>query len=234
VSRYAVRPPEARRRPKVAAFTTAHTARILALEPDLVLAFSDLQAPLVAELVKAGCNVLCTNQRTLAGVSQAIRMIGGVLGAQGPAEDLISEFEGTLGSIAERNEGRSRRPRVFFEEWDDPLISGIGWVSEVVHICGGSDLFPELAGAQSAGERIVSGDDVVARDPEVIVASWCGKKARLERIRARDGWAKTSAVRNGHVYEVKSADILQPGPSLLHGARQLEEIIARVAEAPAN
>lgn len=232
VSGYAVRPPEARKKPRVAAFQSAHIPRILALEPDLVLGFSDLQADIAAGLIRAGCNVLVTNQRTLAQTYDAIHLIGGALGAAGAAGALAERLEGDLRAIRASAEGLPRRPRVYFEEWDDPLISGIGWVSEIIELCGGEDVFRELRDGKRAGERTVSPGQVVERMPEIILASWCGKKANLGRIVGRPGWEVVPAVRSGDLYEVKAPDILQPGPSLIHGARQIAEIIARVSVTP--
>jgi iron complex transport system substrate-binding protein len=233
VSGYAVRPPEARKKPRVAAFATAHVDRILALRPDLVLGFSDLQAGIVADLVKAGVQVLVTNQRTLAETSVAMRMIGGVLGRAAEAEALVAAFEDGLAGLAAEATGLPVRPRVYFEEWDEPMISGIGWVSELIGLAGGEDIFAGRAEAQGAAGRIVTAADVIAGAPDVIVASWCGKRANLARIAAREGWERIPAVRNGMLREIKSPDILQPGPSLLHGARQLASIIreaVRVAD----
>ncbi len=226
VSGYAVRPPEARKKPRVAAFSTAHVDRILALKPDLVLGFSDLQAEIARDLVKAGVSVLVTNQRTLDETYRAMYQVGAALGEPARGLALAAELHSALEAIRETVDPSARRPRVFFEEWDAPLISGIAWIGELINLCGGQDLFPELHDGQSATERVVSGEDVVARDPEVIVASWCGKKANLARIAARPGWQGVSAIRTGRIHEIKAPDILQPGPSLVHGARQLAAFIA--------
>ena len=226
VSGYAVRPPQARRKPRVAAFSTASVPRILALQPDLVLGFSDLQADIARDLVRAGVNVLVTNQRTLEETYDAVRLVGAALGEPARAEALTASMRAEFEAIAETAARLPRRPRVFFEEWDDPLITGIGWVADIVRLCGGDDVFPELAEVPAAAGRIVSSAAVAERAPEVIIASWCGKKANLDRIRSRPGWSDIHAVRNGHVYEVKSADILQPGPSLIHGARQVARFVA--------
>jgi len=225
VSGYAVRPPEARKKPKVAAFQTAHVERILALKPDLVLGFSDLQAGIAAELIRAGVNVLITNQRTLAETYGAIALVGAVVGEPEHGRELAARTRAVIDMIAgEMRDGP--RPRVYFEEWDDPLISGIAWVSELVEVAGGEDIFPELRAQQRAPDRVVTSEAVISRDPEVIVASWCGKKARLEKIAARPGWANVSAVRSGRLFEIKAPDILQPGPSLVHGTRQLAKIVS--------
>ncbi|MGE0598102.1 MAG: cobalamin-binding protein [Dehalococcoidia bacterium] len=222
VSGYAVRPPEARKKPKVAAFQTAHVPRILALRPDLALGFSDLQAGIAAELIRAGVNVLNTNQRTLAETYDAIALIGAVLGEPERGEGLATEVRTAIEAVSPPP--GARRPRVYFEEWDDPLISGIAWVSELIEVAGGDDIFPELRECGRAPERVVSPDEVIARSPDIIVASWCGKKARLEKIAARPGWHTISAVRDGQLFEIKAPDVLQPGPSLVHGARRLSEI----------
>ncbi|GIW13099.1 MAG: cobalamin-binding protein [Tepidiforma sp.] len=229
VSGYALRPPEARKRPKVAAFRTAHVERILALEPDLVLGFSDLQAEIARELISAGVNVLVTNQRTLGETAAAIALVGAACGEPEAGRALAEEFVRELEELRQRPGRPRRRVRVYFEEWDDPLISGIAWVSELIELCGGEDVFPELRGCRSARERIVEGPEVVRRDPEVIVASWCGKRARLERIAERPGWREVRAVREGRLHEIKSPDILAPGPSLLRGARQLAAVLDAAA-----
>jgi iron complex transport system substrate-binding protein len=226
VSGYAVRPPEARKKPRVAAFQTAHVDRILALQPDLVLGFSDIQADITAELVRQGANVLITNQRTLAETAAAMQVVAGALGLGEAGERLVAGWQRDLREISDSVTGKAR-PIVYFEEWDDPLISGIAWASELIEIAGGSDAFPELRGAGKAMERVVQPEEVVRRAPDIVVASWCGKKARLERIVARPGWDEAPAVRTGSLYEIKAPDILQPGLSLLHGARQLRSIVQR-------
>lgn len=224
VSGYAVRPPEARKKPHVAAFQTAHVPRIIDLEPDLVLGFSDLQADLAAELIRAGVPVLVTNQRTLAETEAAIELIGAAVGEPERGRALAAEFAGALDEVRTAQQG-GEKPRVYFEEWDDPLISGIAWVSELIEVAGGADIFPELRRCKSASERVVSSETVIERQPDIMVASWCGKKARLERIAARPGWDGVAAVRNGQLHEIKAPDILQPGPALLHGGRQLAAIV---------
>ncbi|MBI2765212.1 MAG: cobalamin-binding protein [Chloroflexi bacterium] len=213
VSGYAVRPPEARKKPHVAAFQTAHVGRILALEPDLVLGFSDLQADIVRELVRRGAQVLVTNQRTLDETYTAIAMIAGALGEAEAGERLIVDLRSELESVFAANSGLTRSPRVYFEEWDEPFISGIAWVGEIIERCGGEDIFAGRRGA-AATDRVIAPEDVIAADPELIVASWCGKKANLARIASRPGWAEIAAVRAGRIHEIKAPDILQPGPSL--------------------
>jgi len=227
VSGYTVRPPEARQKPKVSAFINAKFDKIAALSPDLVLAFSDLQADLVAELVRRGMNVVVFNQRTVAEILQMIRMLGGLIGCQPAAERLADGLAADLDRIRDAASRFPGRRRVFFEEWDEPLISGIRWVEELVEIAGGTPIFPELASAGLARDRIVDPGEVARRDPEVIFASWCGKKMKKAAIVSRPGWDRVSAVRDDRIYEIKSTYILQPGPaSLTEGARQLHAILA--------
>jgi iron complex transport system substrate-binding protein len=215
VSGYAVRPPQVRReKPRVSAFTTANVPKILALDPDLVLTFSDLQAPIAAELVHAGVAVHAFNQRDVAGILAMVRTVGALVGAIDKAEMLARGYERRLADVAAsvRNQ---RKPRVYFEEWDDPLISGVGWVSELIEIAGGDDVFRELRAHQAAKDRIVAPEAVVAAAPDIILASWCGKKVVPRKIRERPGWEAIPAVRSGHIVEIKSPLILQPGPAAL-------------------
>ena len=229
ISGYTVRPPEARTKPKISAFINAKFEKIDALEPDLVLAFSDLQADIAAELIRRGHTVVTFNQRSIAQILQMIRMLGGLLGCDDRASELAASLERGLEDIRARARALPRRPRVFFEEWDDPLISGIQWVEELIEVAGGEPTFPELRGKGLARDRIVRPEQVATRDPELIVASWCGKAMRKATIVARPGWERVSAVRNDHVYEIKSTYILQPGPaSLTEGVARLHECIARV------
>jgi iron complex transport system substrate-binding protein len=215
VSGYAVRPPQVRREKKrVSAFITADIPKILALAPDLVLAFSDLQADIAAELVRAGVAVHVFNQRDVAGILAMIRTLGAMVGAAGRAETLAADYEKRLAGIASITHPHPR-PRVYFEEWDDPLISGIGWVSELTEIAGGVDILPELRARKSAKERIVAPDTVRELAPDVILASWCGKKVNIDKIRSRPGWDAIPAVRNSRIVEIKSPLILQPGPAAL-------------------
>ena len=227
VSGYTVRPPEARLKPKVSAFINAKFDKIAQLEPDLVLAFSDLQADLCAELARRGMNVVVFNQRSVAEILQMIAMLGGLIGCQHEAERLADRLSSGLDVIRDKAARLPRRRRVFFEEWDEPLISGIRWVEELVSIAGGEPVFPELASGGLAKERIVDPREVARRDPEVIFASWCGKKVRKAAIRARAGWDAVSAVRHERIFEIKSTYILQPGPaSLTDGVRQIHAILA--------
>ena len=232
VSGYTVRPPEARLKPKVSAFINARFDKIEALKPDLVLAFSDLQADLCAELVRRGLNVVVFNQRSVDEILQMIAMLGGLVGCQREAEQLASRLAGDLDAVRQAAARLPRRVRVFFEEWDEPLISGIRWVEELVTIAGGDPIFPELAKAGLAKDRIVDPREVARRDPEVIFASWCGKKVKKATIRSRPGWDAITAVRNDRIFEIKSTDILQPGPaSLTDGVQQVHAILARACGA---
>lgn len=230
VSAYTVRPPEAKQKPRVSAFINANYERIEALEPDLVLGFSDLQADIASDLVKRGYPVMIFNQRTVAEILQMIRVVGALVGAAARADALADRLEMDLDFYRSAAATLPRRPRVFFEEWHDPLISGIRWVEELIQIAGGEPIFPELRDAGLGKERIVDPGEVVRRAPDIIIASWCGKPVKKESITARDGWSGIPAVRDGHVYEVKSSMILQPGPAALtDGIRQLQQIIMRVA-----
>ena len=226
ISGYTVRPPEARQKPKISSFLHARYEKIEALEPDLILAFSDLQADITTDLVKRGYPVFTFNQRSVAGILQMIRVLGGIVGVADKAEALGQQFERGLDDIRAIAATLPRRPKVFFEEWYDPLISGIRWVEELVEIAGGDPIFPELNKAGLARDRIVTSEQIIARAPEVIIGSWCGKPVRAEKIAARPGWSDVPAVRNGHIYEVKSTYILQPGPAALtEGVRRLHDVI---------
>ncbi len=215
VTGYAVRPRRVRtEKPRVSAFTSADIPKILALAPDLVLTFSDLQADIAAELLRAGITVIGYNQRSVAGILSMVRHLGATVGAHAAAERLADSYARRLDRIAqEAREGQS--PVVYFEEWDAPMISGIQWVAELIEIAGGRDAFPHLSSAQGAKDRFVTDADVIAASPDVILASWCGKKVRPERISARSGWSDIAAVRTGHITEIKSPLILQPGPAAL-------------------
>jgi iron complex transport system substrate-binding protein len=230
VSGYTVRPPEARRKPKVSAFVTAKFDAVLDLRPDLVLGFSDLQADIASELVRRGVAVHVFNQRSLAEILQAVRVVGALVGLAGPAEALADELAANLRRHAALAAALPRRPRVFFEEWHDPLISGIRWVTELVEVVGGEDVCPEVRGEQGAKGRVHDPAEVARRDPEVVVASWCGRKALRDRIVARPGWDAVTAVREDQLYEVKSTYILQPGPAALtDGVDQLARIVRALA-----
>jgi iron complex transport system substrate-binding protein len=230
VSGYTVRPPEARLKPKISAFINAKFDKIQALKPDLVLAFSDLQADLSAELVRRGIAVVTFNQRSIAEILQMIRMLGGLVGCQSEAERLADRLAANLDRIRESAARFPARLRVFFEEWDEPLISGIRWVEELVAIAGGAPIFPELAAAGLAKDRIVDPAEVARRDPQVIFASWCGKKMKKATIQSRPGWDAVSAVRDDRIFEIKSTYILQPGPaSLTDGVQKLHAILLALA-----
>ena len=230
VSGYTVRPPEARRKPRVSSFLHARFDKIEALRPDLILAFSDLQAEITTELVKRGYPVFTFNQRSVAEILQMVRVLAGIVGVAERGRALAEELHQGLECIRRQSAAWPRRPRVYFEEWDDPLISGIRWVDELVEIAGGDPVFPQLREAKLGKARIVSSDQVIEASPDVIVASWCGKPVRPERIVARPGWQQVPAVQNGHIYEIKSAYILQPGPaSLTEGVTQLHDRLRRWA-----
>jgi iron complex transport system substrate-binding protein len=215
VSGYAVRPAQVRReKPRVSAFTSADIPKILALQPDLVLAFSDLQAEIAADLARAGIAIHLFNQRDVAGCLAMIRTLGSLVGAGERADALARSYEDRLSAAAAESAGRPR-PRVYFEEWDAPMISGIGWVSDLIAYAGGEDVFPALSRQPAAKDRIVTSEDVIAARPEVILASWCGKRVNIARIRERPGWAAIPAVAAGRIHEIKSPLILQPGPAAL-------------------
>jgi iron complex transport system substrate-binding protein len=235
ISGFTVYPAQARKeKPKISGFSSARIERIIAVDPDLVIAFSDVQAVLVDQLVKAGLEVHVYNQRDVAGILRMIRSVAALVGKVAAGEKLCGKLEKTITDVARKANRHASRPRVYFEEWDDPLISGIGWVGELVEIAGGVDCFPELSNCPSASQRII-GDalEVVRRAPDIIVASWCGKKASLARIAARPGWSAIPAVHLGHVFEIKSADILAPGPcAITRGLVQLSELIQSCSTVP--
>ncbi len=232
VSGYAVRPPRVRReKPRVSAFISADIPKILALEPDLVLAFSDLQADIVADLIRAGVAVHVFNQRDVAGILAMIRTVGAMVDAAERADRLATGYAQRLAGIASVPRP-SPRPKVYFEEWDDPLISGIGWVSELIEIAGGVDALPDLRLQKAAKDRIILPDAVRDAAPDVILASWCGKKVVPDRIRRRPGWSEIPAVRNNRVVEIKSPLILQPGPAALTDG--LDAIVAALWPEPSS
>jgi len=227
ISGYTVRPREARSKPRVSAFITARFDRIDALRPDLILGFSDLQADIAAELIRRGYPVFVFNQRSTEDILQMIRVLGGIIGCEARAVALVRRLEDGLRRVAASAARWPRRPRVFFEEWDEPLISGIRWVDELIEIAGGTSLHPGLREGRLAKDRVCDPAEVAARDPDVVIASWCGKPVRKERIRTRPGWESVAAIRHGRVYEIKSAWILQPGPAALtEGVRQIHAILA--------
>jgi iron complex transport system substrate-binding protein len=230
ISGYTVRPPEARSKPKVSAFINARFEKIEALHPDLILAFSDLQADIAAELIRRGHTVMTFNQRSIPEILQMVRMVGALVGRQDRAAALTDSLETGLAEVRARGLLLPRRPRVFFEEWDEPLISGIRWVEELIEIAGGEPIFPHLRTASLGKDRIVRSEDVLAKDPDVIVASWCGKAMKRRTIVERPGWDRMKAVRDDQIYEIKSTYILQPGPaSLTEGLARLHACISRAA-----
>lgn len=271
VSGYSVRPPEAREKEKVAAFTSVKMDKIRALKPDLILGFSDLQKQIAHDLIAEGFNVFISNQRTLEEIGNTFLAIGRLIGCETKANELYRNFfkeldelsfrhcspkgwrnpsgrispradeesrrddvaisdlsagKAGIASLAARNDS-ALRPKVYFEEWDEPMISGISWVSELIEKLGGQDVFREKSFGKVAKERYVTSEEVIAANPDLILASWCGKKVQPEKIRTRPGWDQISAVRENRIYEIKSSDILAPGLSILHGARQIAEILQR-------
>ena len=231
VSGYTVRPPEARQKPKVSAYINAKFDKIISLKPDLVFAFSDLQADIAAELIRRGVTVFTFNQRSIVEIMEMILTIGRIVGSADKAAQLVTMLQSDMDAIAGSALRFPYRPRVLFEEWYDPLISGIRWVDELIEIAGGESLFPKLRECQSAKDRILAPAVVIDRDPQVIIGSWCGRQVKKDLIRAREGWARISAVCNDHIYEIKSAYILQPGPAALtEGLRQLHAILAHAME----
>jgi iron complex transport system substrate-binding protein len=233
VSGFSTRPPEVRSKPRVSAFASARFDSILDLKPDLVLTFSDVQAEITRELVLRGVTVLNFNQRSIAGILDMIAALSRLVGRQSEGAALVAGFVRGMDEIALGAKSFPRRPRVFFEEWNDPLISGIGWVEELIEIAGGDPIFPELRKCGKSKDRVVDPAEVAARNPDVIIASWCGRKVNMRSIHSRPGWSAINAVRNGHVFEIKSAHILQPGPAALtDGVRQIHAILARVANDP--
>jgi iron complex transport system substrate-binding protein len=219
------RPPEAREKPRIGGFTTFRADKIRELEPDLVLAFSDLQADISGELIRAGLPVFCSNPRSIEEILGSILLVGGLLGLDKPARDLVQDMRDEIRQLREFSSVWPDRPRVYFEEWHDPLIAGIRWVSEIIELAGGRDIFSDLRDKRSAKERVLDPDEVVRRDPQIILASWCGKPVDVGVIRGRPGWSAISAVKTGRIHEVDGADILSPGPSVMAGLRTIHEIV---------
>ena len=227
ISGYTVRPRQARQeKPRVSAFLDGRIDRIVELQPDLVVGFSDMQAALADKLIRAGLNVWITNQRSVSEIFATLRMMAALVGAQDRAEAWIAEVQALHARLRAETAAWPRRPRVYFEEWDEPAISAIRWVSELIGIAGGDDVFPELA-LQAGGRGRIVADPLEAarRRPDLIVGSWCGKRFRPEKVAARDGWAQVPAVLDGRLHEIKSCDILQPGPAALtDGLTQLHAL----------
>jgi len=237
ISGFTVRPPQARQeKPRVSAFTSANMGKILALRPDLVLGFSDLQADIAAQLIRLGVAVHIFNQRSVAQILQMICVIGGMVGCEAKAAALVARLHDGLEQIRAAALDLPKRPRVYFEEWDSPQISGIKWVSELLELAGGIECFPELAQQSLGKDRIIADpQEVVRRAPDIIFGSWCGKKFKAAAVAARAGWSEIPAVRAAALHEIKSPIILQPGPAALtDGVRCMHEIIAAWAHAGAG
>jgi iron complex transport system substrate-binding protein len=230
VSGFSTRPPEVRSKPRISAFHDANFDAIVALKPDLVLTFSDVQAEITRQLVLRGLPVLNFNQRSIEEILETIVLLGRMVEKPREAEALAAKLRGGLDEISNAAARFAHRPTVYFEEWYDPLISGIRWVEELIGVAGGEAIFPELLDRGKAKDRVVEADEVLRRDPEVVFASWCGMKVRVDAICSRRGWESMRAVRNQHVYEIPSGCILQPGPAALtEGVRRIHEKLARVA-----
>jgi iron complex transport system substrate-binding protein len=232
ISGFTVRPRQARReKPRVSAFTSARIERILALEPDLVIGFSDIQADIAAQLIRAGVEVWISNHRSVAGIRAYIRRLGAMVGAAARADAYLAGIDRHIASVSARAAKFPRRPKVYFEEWDEPMISAIRWVSELIAIAGGDDVFPARAASGLARGRIIADPaEVVAAAPDLIVGSWCGKRFRPERVAARPGWQSVPAVRDGRIFEIASPIILQPGPAALtDGLSALVALLEEVA-----
>jgi iron complex transport system substrate-binding protein len=228
ISGYTVRPRRAREeKPKVSAFLSAKIDRILELRPDCVFGFSDLQADIAAQLVRQGVQVTIFNQRSVEEVFAMLYQVAAMVGRADEGLRLLEGMRARLLAIEAAGRALPRRPRVFFEEWDEPHISGIRWVSELMAIAGGDDIFPELAVQPLGKDRIVAdGSEIARRNPDIVIGSWCGKKFRPEKVAARPGWQHVNAVRDGQLFEIKSADILQPGPAALtDGVEQMHRIV---------
>lgn len=234
ISGYTTRPAIARKeKPKIAAFTSAKIDKILALKPDLVLGFSNLQADIAATLIKAGVEVHVFNQRSIAEILRMILTTGHLVGAGQRAESLVRDIQQQIEVARESAANLARKPKIYFEEWDDPMMCSIRWASELIAIAGGEDCFPELSHYHSARERTVTPAEVLARKPDIIIGSWCGKKFQPEQVAAREGWQDMPAIQHNMVFEIKSADILQPGPSVFrYGLPQLQAIIRQWSQQP--
>ncbi len=233
ISGFTVRPPEARReKPRVSAFTSAKIAKILALKPDLAIGFSDLQADIARELISHGVEVWISNHRSVAGILGYVRRLAALVGCAGEGERYALALEERLAQVRATAAALAHRPRVYFEEWDEPMISGIAWVSELIGVAGGEDIFPERAACGLAKDRIIAhGSEVIARRPDIILGSWCGKRFRPAAVAARPDWQHIPAVSNGELHEIKSPLILQPGPAALtDGVEAMQRIFTRWSE----
>ncbi|MGQ2965470.1 cobalamin-binding protein [Methylophilus sp.] len=227
ISGFTTRPPVARKeKPKISGFTSANIEKILALEPDLVLCFSNLQADIAAALIKAGCQVHVFNQRSLQETLQMILTVGDLVGASNQAHALVAQYQALVDAARKQAATWSYKPSVYFEEWDEPMMCSIRWAAELIEAAGGQDCFPALSRFHNARDRQVSAEQVLAAQPDIIIGSWCGKRFQPEKVKARAGWQSIPAVQHGHLYEIKSVDILQPGPALFtEGLAQLQTII---------
>lgn len=229
ISGFTVRPKIARKtKPKVCTFIDANYDKIESLKPDLIFAFSDLQADICRELIKRGFNVMCFNQRSVKDILNVILVVGSIIGENKKTEILLKEIISKIEKTGRTYENR-HRPKVYFEEWDEPMISGIRWVAELIELCGGEYIFPDRMYGNLAKDRIVKSGEVIERNPDIIIGSWCGKPVKKNIITSREGWNKINAVKNNHIYEIKSAIILQPGPAALtEGINEIQKILSCV------
>lgn len=215
ISGFTVRPKIARKtKPRVCTFIDANYVKIENLKPDLIFAFSDLQADICKELIKRGLNVMCFNQRSVKDILNVILIVGTIIGEKKKTKTLLEEITSTIEKVGKASK-KKKRPKVYFEEWDEPMISGIKWVAELIEFCGGEYIFPEKMNGSLAKDRFVTSREVIERNPDIIIGSWCGKPVKKDKIRTRNGWDKINAVKNNHIYEIKSSIILQPGPAAL-------------------
>lgn len=229
ISGFTVRPPRARvEKPKISGFSSSRLERILAVQPDLVIGFSNLQAEICRDLAQAGVEVHLFNQRSVDGILRMVSVLAALVRREEAGRELVAQLQAHIDRARERAARWARRPVIYFEEWNEPLMSGIGWAAELIELAGGADAFPQLSAQQSAKERIIADSmDVVRRAPDIIIGSWCGKKFQPDSLRARAGWEDIPALRNGMLFEIKSADILSPGPSAItEGLGQLSDIVA--------
>ena len=234
ISGFTVRPPRAREeKTKISGFSSSRLERILAVQPDLVIGFSNLQADICRDLAQAGVEVHLFNQRSVAGILRMVSVLAALVQREDAGRELVAQLQSHVDQARARAAQWTRRPVIYFEEWNDPLMSGIGWAAELIGIAGGEDAFPQLSVHQSAKERIIADPmEVVRRAPDIIIGSWCGKKFQPDTLRAREGWDTIPALRNGMLFEIKSPDILSPGPSAItEGLRQISDMVARWQEA---